>query len=493
MGRHEGGTSRLAALTLAIGVAGAQIPVNNLGGRDLTPVLRTANSAPVVPQSAPIPLREEKRTRDLGQRVRSNVLRSLGSSRNFIPEPKNHGGKFAEDEGYHYSARDVATSRSMSRSRSTRGEIQTGEDQANEAEFAPSNDLGVLARQELGDEPDLYGINEKRLSARVKAAVDAILDPFYVKPSTRSEIDLQNQIAAIVEQSALYESDPAETAAKIEAVKAAAEAAKMPEKQEAPETKEILGTITREGKKPRPFNQQEQTVLVDYLLRAVTEGKTLEVMKDGTIKLRRYVNYDRLYNLFNIRKKEGSSETIDLDPTAIDKFVAKNLDAFRAKTHETRIQKLIQAQLSDALDGRDKTRSRERRQTREPDMIGIDTAELQALRESEREPAPKPFRKITKAKLKALKASDKISNIALAKEYKTNRAGFSAAEERAKAVAFKSSFTKGFSIKEEQARAAAFRASTGEIESFAAPAASDLPEPTATNPMPHRGQEYPLA
>lgn len=438
MSRHGNEGSRMGAAVLALGMASA--PMTSLQGPSGVPnepfaSVRSMNSAPVTPQSAPIPLREEKRMRGLGQRVRENVLRSLNKNPGAANEGKVRGGKFtADDDGYQYSARDIATSRSMSRSRNSRGETEFDGEQ-NEAQFYPSNDLGVSVRQELGNGEDLYGIDERRLSNRVSAAVNKVLDPFYVPPKTRAEMD--------TEEGAVNDSVNSSLA--------------------------LQGSLQFEPidktQKEIPLAKEQEAALTEKLLATFVEGThfKIEENENAPIKQPFYFNHkDKVQSKMKISITPKGAYAID-DFLALiapknnlcslnlktEEFIKANLEAFRAKGNEVRIQKLIQAQLSQALNGRDKTRSIERRQARRTpaETYGLDVAELQTLRAAESTPAvtvkETPFRKVSKSRLHAV-------NLELAKQYQRPeaRTGFNAEEELAKA------------------------------EAFSAPLASDMPEPT---------------
>lgn len=341
MGRPESNNRRIAALAMVVGVASNPMPMNAPVYGTNVPTFQTETSAPVVPQRAPTPIREEKRTTDLGKRFRGEILKA--SADNYQPlQSKTRGGKFAVTDEMDSGSNDAVFSQRQNHTRSPRGKTKVFPKEK-EQQSSSSNDLRDLVLQELDDTPGIYSLGENQLRLKVKTAIEAVLNPWYVKKDIRAEIDSQYSID---------NNDSAETPVTEEA------------KHKSNQKKLTKGKIQFDpvpeetGGKCIPLTPQEEEGLVSHMLSHFVEGTHFIVMKNSKVKL----TINGAFVVDDYLKPFHKEKNLSYADFKLNEFVESNLKAFRLKGSEIRVRKFINAQLAQALNGRDKTRSKQRRE-----------------------------------------------------------------------------------------------------------------------------------
>ncbi len=353
MGRPESNNRRIAALAMVVGVASNPMPMSGPTFETNIPVVRTETSAPVVPQRAPTPIREEKRANDLGQRFRGEILKA--SADNYQPsQSKTRGGKFAVTNEMDYGSNDAAFSQRQNHARSPRGKTEVFPKEK-EQQSSSSNDLRDLVLQELDSTPGTYSLGENQLRLKVRTAIEAVLNPWYVKKDVRAEID---------EQDSLDNNDSAETPYK------AANTKSNPEKLTKGKI-EFNPVPEATGGKCKPLSPQEEEKLIKHMVSHFVEGTHFKINKDSKVRL----TMDGAFVVDDFLKPFFKEKNLSYADFKLNEFVEANLEAFRLKGSAIRVRKFINAQLAQALKGRDKTRSKQRREKNRTSVVANFTEE----------------------------------------------------------------------------------------------------------------------
>lgn len=369
MGRPESSNRRLAALAMVVGVASNPIPMNGQTYSADRPTVQTETSSPIVPQRAPTPIREEKRANDLGQRFRGEILKA--SAENYQPtKSRTRSGKFAATNEMDYGSNDAAFSQRQNHARSPRRKTEIFPTEK-EQQSSSSNDLRDLVLQELDSTPGTYSLGENQLRLKVRTAIEAVLNPWYVKKDVRAEIDLQDS---------LDDTSTEETTAK------AANTKSNPKKLTKGKI-EFNPVPEATGGKCKPLSPQEEEKLIKHMVSHFVEGTHFKIKKDSTVQL----TMNGLFVVDDYLKPFFKEKNLSYADFKLNEFVEANLEAFRLKGSAIRVRKFINAQLAQALKGRDKTRSKQRREKNRPLVVADFTEEYDDTNYDAEAPADEPM------------------------------------------------------------------------------------------------------